>query len=109
MTAMTYDRLRIARMLFEMRRYREAVVELESLLDSAEEEYGLTEARELLARAAFHAAYLTKAERFARELIDANPTHAYAHTILVRTLQRQSRHDEAERAAVVARAFGAEV
>lgn len=110
MSTVTYDRFRTARMLFEMRRYREAIVELEQLLDGATgDDYGLTEARELLARASYHAAYLPKAERLARELIAANPTDAYAHTLLVRTLERQSRAEEAQRAAVVARAFGADV
>lgn len=110
MTTATYERYRYARLLFEMRRYREAITELESLLEgTGEGDYGLAEARELLARASYHAAYLPKAEALARELIEANPTDVYAHTILVRTLQRQSRHAEADKAAAVARALGAEV
>ena len=65
------------------------------------------ETLELLALANFKAAHLTEAERLARQLISSRPTNAYAHTILVRSLERQSRHEEAARAKTLAVALGA--
>lgn len=82
----------MAEMHFEGRRYREAVELLEVII---EEVPGNASVRTLLARAYFHAAMLQRAEQEARELIARSPVDAYAHIILARSLQRQSRHDEA--------------
>lgn len=104
----TYARYTKAQRLFGIRRYREAIVELKEVL-AAEDSAGFRgEVLELLARANFGAAYLREAERLARQMIETNPTHAYAHTLLVRSLQRQSRHEEARQAARLADAVGAE-
>lgn len=109
MTTLSFERFRLARDLFDRRRYREAITQLEALLDEGDFGHGDAEVRELLTRSYFHAAYLPKAERLARETISTDPTNAYAHTLLVRTLQRMSRHDEADKAAVLARAVGADL
>jgi hypothetical protein len=42
-----------------------------------------------------HSAQLGRAERELRTIVAENPADAYAHLLLGRTLQRQSRHDEA--------------
>ncbi len=55
-----------------------------------------TAALELLARAYYHSAQLTRAESSARALIERAPDNAYAHLVLGRTLQRQGRHGQAE-------------
>lgn len=104
----THARFMKARLLFDMRRFREAIAELKEVV-AAEDSHGYRgEVIELLARASYGAAYLPEAERLARQMIEENPTHAYAHTLLVRSLQRQSKHQEAERAARLADAVGAE-
>lgn len=104
----TYARYVRAQQLFAIKRYREAIRELKQVLAEEDSERYRGEALELLARANFGAAYLPEAERLARQMIEANPTHAYAHTLLVRSLQRQARHDEAGQAARLADAVGAE-
>ena len=104
-----YDRFRTAKMFFQSRRYRDAIVELKAVLEVEERSSLRTEALELLALANFKAAYLPEAERLSREMIADNPTHAYAHTLLVRSLERQSRKDEADAARRLALAFGADV
>ena len=104
---MGYERLITARRYIEERRFREAIVELQVVLEH--EVDGTEEALELLALANFKAAYLPEAERLARQLIDAKPTNAYAHTLLVRSLERQSRREEAAQAKALAVALGAEL
>jgi predicted Zn-dependent protease len=51
--------------------------------------------RELLARAYFYSAQLSRAEEQLRELVDRQPTDHYAHHVLGRTLERLNRPDEA--------------
>ena len=104
-----YNRFLTARMYFQARRYREAIVELKAVLAREERTSLRGEALELLALANFKAAYLPEAERIARELIATNPTDAYAHTILVRSLERQSKRDEANSCRRLAVAVGADV
>jgi predicted Zn-dependent protease len=82
----------MAELNFEQRNYRQAAVILEGIL---EELPGNAEVRTLLARSYFHAAMLRSAEAQARALIERSPVDAYAHIILGRSLQRQSRHEEA--------------
>ena len=99
------DRFRYAQRLFDGKRYTAAAKELEGILAEASKQdpgHGLGEARLLLARAYYHSAQLTKAERAAREYIDGHPTDGYAVLLLARALERQGRHDEA--APLVARA-----
>ena len=105
----SYSRFLTARIYFQSRKYREAIVELKAVLADEELPSLRGEALELLALANFKAAYLPEAERISREIIAANPTDAYAHTILVRSLERQSKRDEADSARRFAQAVGADV
>lgn len=82
----------MAEVHFDQKRYREAAAILEVVVSEAPSN---ASARTLLARAYFHAAMLGRAEEQARELIERWPVDAYAHVILARSLQRQSRHEEA--------------
>jgi predicted Zn-dependent protease len=82
----------LAKLSFEHRDYIGAASRLVELV---EVEPGNTSARLLLARSYFHSAQLVKAEYALREVLDRDPTEAYAHLMLGRVLQRQSRHDEA--------------
>jgi len=56
-----------------------------------------TAVRLLLARAYFHTAQLRRAEQQFRLVLDRDPTDHFAHFALGRTLERQSRPDEALR------------
>ena len=85
-------RFGMAEMHFEQRRYIQAVELLELVVEEAPSN---ASARTLLARAYYHAAMLRRAEQEARTLIERSPVDAYAHLILARSLQRQSRHEEA--------------
>ena len=53
--------------------------------------------RLLLARAYYHSAQLQRAEAELRTVLKQDPAKAYAHLLLGRTLQRQSRQTEAAR------------
>ena len=106
---MSYERLLTARRRINERRFREAIVDLHIVLENETNPSQTEEALELLALANFKAAYLSEAERLARQLISSRPTNAYAHTLLVRSLERQSRHDEAARAKTLAVALGADL
>lgn len=96
-----YGRYRLAEQLFEARRYRLAARQLQALLDEVEADddqgvrHGTDEARLLPARSHFHAAQLHAAERIVRELLEDDPSDAYAALLLGRTLQRLNRKDEA--------------
>ncbi|MCY1137723.1 tetratricopeptide repeat protein [Actinoplanes sp. Pm04-4] len=54
-----------------------------------------TAVRQLLARAYFNSAQLTKAEEQLRSLIEHDPSDHYAHHVLGRTLERGGRFREA--------------
>jgi Tfp pilus assembly protein PilF len=64
--------------------------------------------RLLLARAYYHSAQLHRAEAQTRAVLAADPANAYAYLLLGRTLQRQSRHDEAGGPLRLAAAMGAD-
>ena len=106
---MSHERLLAARRHIDERRFREAIVELHVVLENETKPNQAEETLELLALANFKATHLTEAERLARQLISSRPTNAYAHTILVRSLERQSRHEEAARARTLAVALGADL
>ena len=106
---MSHERLLAARRHIDERRFREAIVELHVVLENETKPSQTEETLELLALANFKAAYLAEAERLARQLISSRPTNAYAHTILVRSLERQSRHEEGARARTLAVALGADL
>jgi Flp pilus assembly protein TadD len=63
---------------------------------------------ELLARAYFGSAQLGRAEEALTRLVELAPTNGWARRALGRTLERQSRHDEAVAHHRVADALGAE-
>jgi len=63
---------------------------------------------ELLARAYFSSAQLTRAEETLTRLVVLAPTNGWARRALARTLERQSRHDEAAPHHRMADALGAE-
>lgn len=100
-----FDRYEYGRRLFEQRKYAQAAREFEVVLASGEG-HGTGDARELLMRALFHSAQLTKAEAAARAALEDNPTDAYALVVLGRTLYRQARYEEAETYLKQAEAFG---
>ncbi len=107
-----YDRYRFAEDRFAHRDYFGAARILAELLGEAAERpddvgHGLGEARLLLARAYYHSAQLRPAEATVRDVLADHPTDAYAALLLARTLERGSRHDEAEAAVRVAEALGA--
>ena len=62
---------------------------------------------ELLARAYFGAAQLTRAEDVLTELVELAPSNAWARRALARTLERQSRTDDAAVQHRLADALGA--
>lgn len=90
-----HDRWLRAQALFQDRAYREAIVLLKELLEVDEIGHGLTEARLLLARAYYHSALLGPAIDAARDVLAIDPHEPYAHLLLGRSLQRQSKPDEA--------------
>ena len=81
-----------AGLLFEEKRYVEAAELLAALADEFPEH---TAARLLLARAYYHSAQLKRAEEQLRVVIERDPVDHYAHLMLGRTLERQSRAAEA--------------
>lgn len=95
----------LARSAFEDRRFTEAVISLEPLVERHPDDRSL---RELLARSYFGAAMLAKAEEQAREMVRRTPSDAYAHLLLSRALERQSRHDEARGHRVMAHVLGSD-
>lgn len=62
-----------------------------------EAEPGNSSVRQLLARAYFQSAQLSRAEEQLRELVDRDPSDHYAHHVLGRTLERLNRHVDALR------------
>ncbi|WP_432515226.1 tetratricopeptide repeat protein [Kineococcus sp. SYSU DK001] len=96
----------MARDAFDERRFTDAVRSLEPLVTRHPDDRSL---RELLARSYFGAAMLGKAEEQARDLVRRSPSDAFAHLLLSRALERQSRHQEARGHRVMAHVLGAEV
>lgn len=91
-----HDRWVRAQALFEERAYREAIVLLRELLDEREDSgHALTAVRLLLARSYYHSALLAPAIEAAREVLAIDPHEPYAHLLIGRSLQRQSKPDEA--------------
>lgn len=82
----------IGRSHLEQGRYREAVDQLTDVVRHAPEN---TDARLMLARAYYHCALLAPAEEQLTTVVERDPTDDYARLLLVRTLERQSRTDEA--------------
>jgi predicted Zn-dependent protease len=81
-----------ASLYFEMRDPSEAARILEPL---AEAQPGNRSVIELLGRSYYHSAQLSRAEATFRRLVELDPCNAWAHEVLARTLERQSRPAEA--------------
>ena len=98
-----------ARELFGRGDYREAGVLFLDLVDRSALEpplHGTTELRLYLARSYYHSAQLSRAEEILRAMLVDNPDDHYALLLLGRTLQRQSRHDEAKPHLAMAKLLG---
>ena len=93
-----------AQVFFAAGRPADAVGLLDRVLEAAPE---TTAARELRARALFASAQLGRAEQAVRELLDRDPSDAWARVALARTLERQGRADEAAAQWRIADALGA--
>jgi predicted Zn-dependent protease len=90
----TEQRYQRARVFFDSKDY---VTAAKMLAELVAEVPGDVAVRLLLARAYYHSAQLGRAEAQLREFLERDPVEDYAHLLLGRTLQRQSRHDEAAR------------
>lgn len=80
------------RLFFDAKEYANAARVLHGVAAEAPE---LLAPRLLLARAYYHSAQLSKAERELRAVLDRWPVEDYAQLMLGRTLQRQGRAAEA--------------
>lgn len=89
MRALSYG---LGQQYFEERDYRGAIRALQPVVDDTPDDVGT---RLLLARAYYHAALLKPAEEHLLAVIEREPTEYYAHLMMARTLERQSRPDEA--------------
>ena len=89
MRALSYG---LGQQYFEERDYRGAIRALLPIVEETPDDVGT---RLLLARAYFHSALLKPAEEHLVKILDRDPTESYAHLMLARTLERQSRPDEA--------------
>lgn len=81
-----------AQLLFEAREYAAAAELLAGVVEEHPRQAG---PRLLLARAYYHSAQLRRAEEHLRVVVAQEPVDHYAHLLLGRTLERQSRHEEA--------------
>ncbi|GAB2562328.1 tetratricopeptide repeat protein [Kribbella endophytica] len=82
----------LGRQYFEEKDYRGAIKALKPVVEETPDDVGT---RLLLARAYYHSALLKPAEQHLHEVITREPTEYYAHLMMARTLERQSRADEA--------------
>lgn len=104
MTNMSTQEYERARLFFAMKDYSTAARILAEVVETAPESVA---ARLLLARAYYHSAQLTRAEAELRRVLEQDPVESYAHLMLGRTLERQSRDEEAARHLRLAEAMGA--
>lgn len=98
-----------ARQRFELGEFAEAAPLFAALVDRSALEpplHGTTELRLYLARSYYHSAQLARAEEILRAMLVDNPDDHYALLMLGRTLQRQSRHDEAKPHLAMAKLLG---
>lgn len=102
----TAERWERARVLFGANDYTAAAKLLAEVVAEHPEQSG---PRLLLARAYFHSAQLRRAEDQLRVIVERDPVDHYAHLLLGRTLERQSRHDEAAPWLRMAAAFAGEI
>lgn len=108
-TDMTMDRSTQAEeyeralLFFEARDYTTAARILSGVVREAPRHLA---ARLLLARAYYHSAQLTRAEAELRRVLEQDPAEAYAHLMLGRALERQSRTQDAAPHLRLAEAMG---
>ncbi|MDA5282504.1 tetratricopeptide repeat protein [Streptomyces sp. NPDC054904] len=86
------ERWERAGLFFEAKEYATAARVLVTVADEAPEQLA---PRLLLARAYYHSAQLSRAERELRAILERWPVEDYAQLLLGRTLQRQGRAAEA--------------
>ncbi|WP_327135774.1 tetratricopeptide repeat protein [Streptomyces sp. NBC_01343] len=86
------ERWERARLFFDAKEYTTAAAILHALAGEIPDQ--LTP-RLLLARAYYHSAQLSRAERELRAILELWPVEDYAQLMLGRTLERQGRADEA--------------
>jgi Tfp pilus assembly protein PilF len=89
MRALSYG---LGRQYFDEKDYRSAIKALKPVVEETPEDVGT---RLLLARAYYHSALLKPAEEHLNEVLTRQPTEYYAHLMMARTLERQSRAEEA--------------
>lgn len=77
---------------FDAKRFPKAIEHLNAWLEA---EPNNVEAREYLARAHYHRASLPLAEAESRRILELDPTNEYIMLLLARSLERQSKSDEA--------------
>lgn len=77
---------------FENRNYKAALEHFSRVL---EVDPGNLSVREYVARAHYHRASLGPAEAECRRILEQDPANSYVTLLLARSLERQSRHDEA--------------
>ena len=87
------ERYRLAEVYLDAGDPLEALRMLEPLADELATYAG---GQLLLGRAYYHSAQLAKAQDALERAVEMAPTDAYARVVLGRTLQRRSRHQEAE-------------
>lgn len=88
----TYETFARGKMRFEL---NDPIGAAKLLAPLSEEEPESRSILELLGRAYFHSAQLAKAEQTFRKLLELDPGDNWAHIALARSLERQSRDDEA--------------
>ena len=99
------DGYRRAMTMFEAGNPHEAARLLEPIVAA---EPANASVRQLLARAYFHSAQLSRAEEQLRALVAQHPSDHYAHHVLGRTLERQGRPAQALPHLRLAAAMGAD-
>lgn len=98
-----------ARARFELGEFAEAAPLFAELVDRSALEpplHGTTELRLYLARSYYHSAQLKRAEEILRAMLADDQDDHYTLLMLGRTLQRQSRHDEAKPHLAMAKLLG---
>lgn len=98
------DRYRRAMTFFEAQQFSQAAPMFAQLVT---EEPDRLDLHMLLARSWYGAASLGRVETELRAIVQKWPDEAYAHLMLGRTLQRLTRHEEADRQLRIAEALGA--
>lgn len=100
---MSYQEYQRATLFFDSKDYIGAARILAPIVEADPSSRAVVE---LLGRSYFHSAQLGRAEATFRRLVELDPGNGWAYEALGRTLERQSRADEAARYRKLARAMG---